>query len=290
MSMQRLRLSILLLMVAWVSLPAGETCVGDRLSGRQYSVNLVPRQPPTELYRIWSPLLERIGIEHGLCFDIRIFEDFQKFENAMHAGETDFIFLNPYHQVMVHETPGYLPLIRDEESRLAGILVVAAESTITSIYQLEGKTIAFPAPNAYVASLLIRSMLANKGIDIEPKYIASHSNVLRSVALRVADAGGAANNTLEYQPDSLKSRLHILYQSPFYMPHPFSAHPRVAENDQEKVIKGFIALTKDSEGRKMLSEVQMTRPVRANYDRDYKELEQLELEHFIEAPSDANTP
>ncbi|MEJ2454944.1 MAG: phosphate/phosphite/phosphonate ABC transporter substrate-binding protein [Candidatus Thiodiazotropha sp.] len=281
---------LLFLALACQSVNAGETCVGDTLTGHRYSVNLVPRQPATELYRTWAPLLERIGKQAGLCFDITIPDGFPAFEHAMQAGKSDFIFLNPYHQLMAHDTPGYLPLIRDGHSRLAGILVVHNDSPIHSIRQLEGKTVAFPAPNAYVASLLLRAQLAKEGIDIRPEYVASHSNVMRAVALGAVEAGGVANTTLEHQPASLKSHLRILYQSPFYMPHPFSVHPRVVETDRKKVIEGFISLTSDPVGRKMLADVQMTDPIKADYEDDYKILESLGLERFIERPNLAETP
>jgi phosphonate transport system substrate-binding protein len=290
--MERLGPAILLafLTLAYQRVNAGETCVGDPLTGHRYSVNLIPRQPATELYSTWAPLLERIGKQAGLCFEIRIPDGFPAFERAMQAGDADFVFLNPYHQSMVHNTSGYQPLVRDGHSRLAGVLVVRTYSPIQSIHQLEGKSVAFPAPNAYVASLLLRSLLSKEGIDIRPQYVTSHSNVMRAVVLEAVEAGGVANTTLEHQPASLKSRLRILYQTPFYTPHPFSAHPRVAETDRRKVIEGFISLTGDSVGRKMLTEIQMTDPIRADYERDYKVLESLGLERFIEQPNRAETP
>ncbi len=289
--MERLHLATLLfLALSCQSVNAGETCVGDTLTGHRYSVNLVPRQPATELYRTWAPLLERIGKQAGLCFDIRVPDGFPAFERAMQAGESDFIFLNPYHQMMAHDTPGYLPLIRDGHSRLAGVLVVRTDSPIHSIRQLEGKTVAFPAPNAYVASLLLRALLVKEGIAIRPEYVTSHSNVMRAVALEAVEAGGVANTTLEHQPASLKSRIRILHQTRLYMPHPFSVHPRVAETDREKLIEGFISLTGDPDGRKMLAHVQMTDPIRADYEDDYKALESLGLERFIERPNPAETP
>jgi phosphonate transport system substrate-binding protein len=270
------------LALVWPTLDAKAVCVGDQLSAHTYSVNLVPREPATKLYSTWSPLLDRIGKQTGLCFTIRISKNFAKFEHAMHEGETDFIYFNPYHQVMTQTSSGYVPLVRDEASRLAGILVTQRDGGIDSIEELEGKTVAFPAPNAYVASLLMRALLTNQGIDIEPKYVISHSNVYRAVALKLADAGGTANNTLASQPEALRSQLRIIYHSPFYITHPFSAHPRVSESDREKIAEAFLSLSEDSEGHRLLAAIQIPHPTRADYERDYKELEALDLDRFVQ--------
>jgi len=173
-------------------------------------------------------------------------------------------------------------LVRDAQSRLGGILVVPSDSPIRDIHQLEGKTVAFPAPNAYVASLLMRALLAREKIHIGADYVGSHGNVFRAAALGAADAGGGANTTLEHEPTALRSQLRMLYTSSLYMSHPFAAHPRVPRQIREKVIVGFLALDGYAEGRAMLEVIQMDQPVRADYEHDYRGLESLGLVHFVE--------
>ena len=267
--------------ISWGVGWAAEPCLGDTSSPGRYSVYLVPRQSATQLFHSWAPLLERIGKENKLCFELNITATFPEFENAMRTGKPDFIFFNPYHQVMVARSPGYVPLVRDEASRLAGVLVVRRDNPIRDIHQLEGATVAFPAPNAYVASLLIRATLARDHVHVTPDYVGSHNNVFRAVALGLAEAGGAANDALKSEPEELQSQLRVLFTTPFYIAHPFSAHPRVPPQVREKVIAGFLKMATDPEGREMLKAIHMAQPVRADYDRDYRELEALGLERFI---------
>ena len=255
-------------------------CLGDQSSQHSYSVYLIPRLPATTLYGDWAPFLKRLGQESGLCFDLRIPTNFTEFEQAIRMGKPDFVLLNPYHQVMVAHQPGYVPLVRDQQSRLAGVLVVRKDSPVQDIHQLEGATVAFPAPNAYVASLLMRALFAQKNIHITANYVGSHSNVYRSVALGAAQAGGGANTTLNQEPAELQSQLRVLFSTPNYMPHPFSAHPRVPPRVREKVIAGFQKIAADSAGQDMLKAIQIAQPTRADYARDYKELERLKLENF----------
>ncbi len=278
---------LLLIFVMFGVQPAKATrCLGEQTANTSYSVYLVPRISAIKLYQDWAPFLERLGKDNGLCFTVYIPADFTEFELAIHAGSPDFVFLNPYHQLTVVRKPGYIPLVRDQQSELSGVLVVRKDSPLKDIQQLEGTSIAFPSPNAYAASLLIRALLAQKNIHITADYVGSHSNVYRAVALGAKQVGGGANTTLDHEPKELQSQLRILFTTPNFMPHPFSAHPRIPQRVREKVITGFLKIATDPTGRGLLKAIQIAQPIRADYIRDYKSLEQLKLERFSVRGSD----
>ncbi len=112
-------------------------------------------------------------------------------------GEPDVVYRNPYHAVMAKKAAGYTPILRDDATRLAGILVVRKDSPITRVEQLDGATLAFPAPNAFGASLDMRALLTNElKIHFKPEYVTTHSNVFRHVISGRAQAGGAIRQTL----------------------------------------------------------------------------------------------
>jgi len=269
------------IVVFGVPLASASPCLGEQSAQKSYSVYLIPRMPATTLYHDWAPFLERLGKEKSLCFVLHIPSDFTEFEQAILSGKPDFVLLNPFHQVTVWRKPGYVPLVRDQQLGLAGVLIVRKDSNLRDIQQLEGATVAFPAPNAYAASLLIRALLAQKNIPITADYVGSHNNVYRAVALGGAMAGGGANTTLKQEPLELQAQLRVLFSTPNFVQHPFSSHPRIPPNVREKVIAGFLNIATDPAGRELLKAIQIAQPIRANYIRDYKELEQLHLEQFV---------
>lgn len=287
--MFQLRHSFLLLFIAVlfaVQPVEAASCLGKQSAPNSYLVYLVPRMSATKLYQEWAPFLDRLGMESGLCFVLHIPADFTEFEAAIHTGKPDFVLLNPYHQLTVVRKPGYVPLVRDENSELSGLLVVRKDSPIRDVQQLDGTEVAFPSPNAYAATLVIKALLAQKNVHITANYVGSHSNVYRAVALGAHQAGGGANTTLDHEPKELQSQLRILFATPNFMPHPFSAHPRVPQNTREKVIAGFLNIASDPAGRAMLKAIQFSQPIRADYARDYKGLEKLRLERFSVRGSD----
>lgn len=182
---------------------------------------------------------------------------------------------------MARKAQGYLPLVVDSKDRLSGILAVRADSPIRSITELDGKTVAFPGPNAFAASLLIRSRLAQQGIRIQAKYDKTHANVYRAVIFGDVVAGGGVNNTLERENAHLREQLRVLHETPGFAPHPFVAHPRIKPWQREAVTAAFIGLADNEPGRKLLDGIQIPRPVRADYARDHAPLESLQIEKFV---------
>ena len=266
------------LLLPW---PVAAACLGDPTAPRPVTVSVVPQLPPALLFARWSPLLEQVGRKTGQCFELTIASSIPEFERTLLKGTPDFAFVNPYHAVMVRQRQGYIPLLMDSQERLSGILTVAADSPIQTVAALDGKTVVFPAPNAFAASLLIRAHLAGQGIRIEPKYLQTHASVYRAVALGEASAAGGVNNTLQREEPTLRKRLRVLYETPAYAPHPLVAHPRMPAALRESVTSAFIGVASTDTGRQLLDQVQMPAPVRASYGRDYAPLERLGLDRFV---------
>lgn len=275
--------TVLLCLAALLALPARAVtpCLGDPTAPRPISVHVVPQLTPALLFARWSPLLEQVGRKTGQCFELSVANSIPEFERALLKGTPDIAFVNPYHAVMVRRRQGYIPLLMDSQERLSGILTVATDSPIQTVAALDGKTVVFPAPNAFAASLLIRAHLAGLGIRIEPRYVQTHANVYRAVALGEAMAGGGVNNTLQREEPALRTRLRVLYETPSYAPHPLVVHPRMSAALRESVTSAFMGMASTDAGRQLLDQVQLPVPVRANYDRDYAPLEHLGLGRFV---------
>jgi len=203
------------------------TCLGDPSASKTYTFDVVPQLTAAKIYTTWSPLLQRVGQEIGLCFELRVSATIPEFEQKLLKGEPEFVFLNPYHVVLAYQKRKYQPLLADSEDLLTGILVVRADSPVKSLDELKGKSVTFPAPNAFAASLLIRAELAKKKIDINPVFVKTHSNVYRSIISKDAMAGGGVNNTLDNEAPEVRQQLRVLFETPAYTPHPVATHPSV---------------------------------------------------------------
>lgn len=244
-------------------------------------VGIVPQFTAQELRMIWDPILIKIAKESGVSFTIIGSPSIPAFEKKLMRGEFDLVYLNPYHMVMAHDAHNYQPIVRDIGRSLRGILVVRKDSGITNISQLQNQVLAFPAPNALGASLLMRAELANvHGLNIKPNYVKTHSSTYLNVMLGQAKAGGGVMKTLNKQAKNIKDALRIIYKTQKVSPHPIALHPRVSKDVRMKITKALLTLDSSKQGRAMLSKIPMKKIGRANMS-DYKALESMGLEKFV---------
>ncbi|MEA5417164.1 phosphate/phosphite/phosphonate ABC transporter substrate-binding protein [Synechococcus sp. BA-132 BA5] len=291
MNVRKLRLG-LSLVLSCLALAAGAAvaespaaCLGTR-AGRPWNVGIVPQLPPREIVSAWSPVLKDVGRRSGQCLVLVVAPSIPAFERQLRTGQLDFAFMNPYHQVMAQRWRGFVPLVRDGQTQLEGILVVRRDSPLRRLSDLNGATVAFPAPNAFAASLLPRALLARDGIRINPSYVGTHSNVYRSVILGSSRAGGGVNITLQRERPEVRRRLRVLWRTPPFPAHPFSAAATVPAGVRLRVQAGFLALGRTPQGRQMLAKAQLPKVVKADDGRDYAPLTALGLERFVVAGGD----
>jgi len=272
-----LRLLALILLTCFITASFKKSLAQERV----FTIGVVPQFTPVEIYERWGPLVKELENRTGLKFELKTYKSIPEFEKAFLKGELDFVFMNPYHQVMAYKAQKYIPLVRDK-TPLTGILVVRRDSPVKEVKDLDGKVIAFPAPNAFAASLYMRAILTEKfKIKFTQEYVKTHDNVYRQVILGKAQAGGGVNNTLLRQPEEVKRELRILYETPSAAPHPLSVHPRVPKEVKDKVKTAILDMANEPSMKDLLDRVQMPNPVPADYARDYKPLEKLNLEKYV---------
>lgn len=250
-----------------------------------YTWSVVPQFSPTAVHRDWTPLLRYLETQTGHRFRLITADSFDFFEGNLYAGKFDFAYANPYQTLLAHRYQDYIPLVRDAQSRLTGILVVRKDSPIRDVRQLEGKRIAFAAPNAFAVSLYMRALLSKRfGLHFEPVYVGTHSNAYRQVLLGRAAACGGVYRTLRKERPEVQEALRVIYEAPSTITHAVMAHPRVPEDVREGVRKAILALKDSEQGRRMLASVFLPEPVAANFERDYRPLEALDLDRFVVLP------
>ena len=270
----------LLLMMCGARAVASES---DAAQSPPYLFGIVPQFSAAGIVATWRPILDALERDTGLRFRLAGSDSIPAFEKEFAAGRFDFVYMNPYHFVHAERSQGYQPLVRDVGHMLQGIIVVRMDSPIHTIEQLHNQVVVFPAPNALGASLIPRAELQGRHqIQIEPRYVRSHSSVYLNVALGKAAAGGGVQKTLEQQPQELQDTLRVIHRTQDIVPHPVAVHPRIANEVRERVRDALLALGASEQGRQLLARVPIHRigPAAAE---EYHPLLTLGLESLYES-------
>jgi phosphonate transport system substrate-binding protein len=237
---------------------------------------IVPQQAASRLAEQWGPLLKHVGEQAGVTLAFKTASDIPQFEERCASGAYDFAYMNPYHYTVFHATPGYEAIACRADKKIQGILVAKKGSGITQIGDLQGATVAFPAPRAFAATLLVSAGLRQAGVDFESKFVSSHDSVYLNVAKGRYRAGGGILRTFQSVDAEVRDELEVVWKTPLYTPHAFAVHPRIDAGVRAKVTEALLRLNDDEDGRAMLQELQIA-SLRAAIDTDWDDVRALEI-------------
>lgn len=250
-------------------------------SAETYFVGIVPQFDVKTLHEIWRPILNVLERRTGHTFILKGSPDIPAFEKDFDLGVFDFAYMNPYHYTIADK---YTAINRDQARKLFGILAVARDSSFQSPEDLQGMTIAFPAPNALGASLLMRAELAEKyGLQFTPKYVKTHSSVYLNVALGLVEAGGGVQKTFNQQTEDIQQRLRILHTTQKVEPHPFVAKKSLNPKLVQLVQQALLDMGQIQEEAALLANVPFKK-IGAAQDSDYDGVRHLNLARYYVNP------
>lgn len=246
-----------------------------------FSFGVVPQFEIRTLSDIWIPILDELEERTGYKFDFSVSPRIPDFEQSFINGEFDFAYMNPYHLIMANSAQGYTPLVNDPNRKLFGILVVRKDSPLLSPQELEDATIAFPAPNALGASLMMRADLdMDFQVNFKPFYLSTHASAYLNVIVGDAAAAGGVMGTFRAQPQEIRDSLRIIHETRKVPAHPVAAHPRVPQNVKEKVRQAFIDMAATPDGAELLSKVPMSGAAPVPME-NFEILKNMNLENYV---------
>ena len=226
--------------------------------------------------KVWIPLLSHLEKASGVSLRFKTDSSIPKFEEKLAKGEYDLAYMNPYHYVVFHEQSQYEAIAKAKDKLIKGIIVVPRNSPIVKLDDLHGKTMAFPAPAAFAASILPRAYLKSKHIDITATYVNSHDSVYANVALGRYTAGGGVMRTFKNTPEKYRNELKVLWTTNGYTPHAFAGLSTINTKDLEKVKQAMIDLDKSEDGKKLLNALKL-QGIEAARNKDWDDVRELNI-------------
>lgn len=245
-------------------------------NAKEYTFGIVPQQSSKKLARLWGPVLKRLSEDSGITLKFATAKNIPTFESRLANGEYDFAYMNPYHFTVFNRDPGYVALAHQRNKRIKGIIVVKKDSDISTVMELQNKTLAFPSPAAFAATLLSQAQLNSLSINYDSKYVSSHDSVYLSVARGLLPAGGGIVRTLNNTDPAIREKLRILWRSNGFTPHAFAAHPDIPAQIREKLADALVALESDETGMELLSTLNF-KGIQSAADEDWDDVRELQI-------------
>lgn len=261
-----------LLLITILLITGRPTCADDKV----YTFAVVPQQGLSELAEAWLPFADWLSTKSGVKLRFVSAPDIPTFEQKLSQGAYDIAYMNPYHYVFFHHASGYQALAKEKGRKLQGMIVVAKDSVISDIKELDESTLLFPAPAAFAASIIPRAELRKKGIRFTPKFVASHDSVYLNIAQGKYVAGGGVNRTFYMLDESIRSQLRILWITSGYTPHAIAAHPSLPAAAVLALQQAMTQISSDPQGQQLLKRIGFT-DIESAQDCDWDDIRALNI-------------
>lgn len=238
---------------------------------------IVPQESSSKLADQWTPLMRHLSEQLGRQVRFTTAPDIPTFEERVLAGEYDIAYMNPYHYVEFSQSPGYRAIAREGEKRIRGIIVVGEDSPVTTLEELEGTTLAFPAPAAFAATILTRAELERLGITYTPRFVSSHESVYLNVQRGFMAAGGGIERTFNSAVAEGLTGVRVLWRSEGYTPHAFAVHSGLPDDQRSRIQAALTDLNSSEEGAALLERANLKSLIPAD-DKDWNDVRGLGLD------------
>ena len=126
--------SIIFVAVMLFGSPSVALCSSDERP--VYTVGVVPQFDARQLRSIWEPILRRVSELTDIRLELRGAAGIPEFEREFERGDYDFAYMNPFHMLLANRAQGYLPLVRDRQRALRGIIVVRRDGGVLKVADL----------------------------------------------------------------------------------------------------------------------------------------------------------
>jgi len=214
---------LVLLLLAVMAFPflaaCGEPALGT--ADNPIIMQFVPSGDTQEIIAGGEQLAQMIKDKTGLEIKANVGTNFAAVREAMGAGQVHIGWLNTFNYVLAHEKYGVEVALATERYGLttyAGILIVRADSGITSLADLKGKTMCWVDANSTSGYIIPNIMLMANGIDPETDFAktveaGSHNNVVAAVYNGDCDVGACysdARSSIEEDYPDVKEQVIIL--------------------------------------------------------------------------------
>ncbi|MFC4701210.1 phosphate/phosphite/phosphonate ABC transporter substrate-binding protein [Glaciecola siphonariae] len=272
-----LRFSVLVLIAVSFSstlLSAQETRSETKSMPQTLSFGVVPQQSAKKLAATWGPIIAQLSERTGIDIRFETAPNIPAFEARLANKAYDIAYMNPYHYVQFSASAGYKAIAKQIDKQIQGIIVVNADSSITSLEQLNGTKMAFPAPLAFAAALIPQASLRKQGIDFTPVYVKSHDSVYLNVSKGFFEAGGGIVRTLDASPVQVKDHIRVLWKSEGYTPHAVAVSSAMPA-DIVQIIMRELMLIQDAQ---LLGAIGFAKPFGPALDADWDMIRDLNID------------
>ncbi len=242
------------------------------LQETEYIFGVHPLHNPQRLFEVFDPMMDYLS-KHidGATFKLEASRNYAAYDKKLYARHFDFSLPNPF-QTMNAIDKGYRVFGKmGDDENFRGIILVRKDSGITSVRDLKGKAVSYPAPTALAATMMPQYYIQTHGVDVmtelDNRYVGSQESSIMNVFLGETIAGSTWPppwNALRKERPELDQQLQVIWETEPLINNGLVALDTIPENIVKQVQTLLTGLHQHGEGKKILSRMELSRFETAN--------------------------
>jgi phosphonate transport system substrate-binding protein len=243
-------------------------------------VSMIPTTDPSKALRDMQPLTEYLSKRTGAKVEMTIPTNYAAVVEALVNDQVDVAHLGGFTYVQARQRAGVLPLAQRERDRnFHSFFVTQASSTIQTLTDLNGRSLAFGDVNSTSGHLMPEYFLREAKVDPElirkAIYTGGHDATLLAVANGKVDAGALDETVFQRLTSTGKvdpAKVRVFYTTPPFVDYVWVARKGIDPKVGDAVKQAFLALDPgDPQQKQILDALSATRYLVAE-DQSYEKL------------------
>lgn len=202
----------------------------------------------------WNPIIAYVSEQSGVKLNLKIGRTSADTTSYVLAKEVEFVFSNHLFSPE-REQLGWKVFGRRQTAALQGQIVVLADSPMTDVAQLQGQSIAFAGPEAFIIYKVPYAHLLSKKIDVKVVFAGNQDAAFTQLISGKVQAAGGNSQLVEGFSRRENKQFRVLWSSEPFQDLALMASSKVPEKEVAAVASAFIQMGQDPRGREILHQV-----------------------------------
>lgn len=224
---------------------------GAWADGKPYSFGVLNQRSAVLTAQYWNPILAYVSQKSGLTLELKMGKTAPETSAMIGRSEFDFVYSNTIF-TPTNAPAGYRVFARPIEAAIQGQIVVAANSPVHTLKDLDGKEMGFPSLAAFVGYAVPMNALLREGVRVTPVFAGNQEGIMGQLKASRISAAGVNSEVMRDFGRREEFAYRVLWSSEDYLNLPISARPDIAEKKVEAVRNAFLGMAADPEGLKIL--------------------------------------